>query len=69
MSIFIFDDDDDDDNDDDVELLLWTGWPKNGVKPYFWPGPLSDVFTMAKSIWTSVESEFRLCQMCRTLEL
>ena len=41
------DHDDDDDDDDDDELLLWYGWPTRGVWPYFQPGPMSEIFTIA----------------------
>ena len=41
------DDDSDDDDDDDDELFLWYGWPKKGVWPYFQPGPLSEILTIA----------------------
>ena len=51
------------------ELFLWYGWPTKGVKPYFQPGPLSEILTIANlrhaasRIWTSAEPEFRLCWM------
>ena len=44
--MFPFDDDDDGGGDDD-ELFLWYGWPTKGVKPYFQPGPLSEILTIA----------------------
>ena len=31
----------------DDELFLWYGWPTKGVWPYFQPGPLSEIFTIA----------------------
>ena len=46
--MFPFDDDDDGDgDDDDNELFLWYGWPTKGVKPYFQPGPLLEILTIA----------------------
>ena len=57
------DDDDDDDND---ELLLCYSWPTKGVKPYFQPRPLSEIFTIsnlwhaASKIWICAEPDFRL---------
>ena len=57
-----------DDYDDD-ELFLWYGWPTKGVKPYFQPGPLSEMLTIAdlrhatSRIWTCAEPEFRFCWM------
>ena len=53
----------------DDELFLWYGWPTKGVKPYFQPGPLSEILTIANlrhaasRIWTCAEPEFRLCWM------
>ena len=41
------DDDDDDDDDYDDELFLWNGSPTKGIKPYFQPGPLSEILTVA----------------------
>ena len=46
------------DGDDDDELFLWYGWPTKGVKPYFQPGPLSKILTIA-----NLRPEFRLCWM------
>ena len=52
-------------NDD--ELLLWYGWPTKGVKPYFLPGPLSEILTIANlrhaasRIWACAKPGFRLC--------
>ena len=67
MTDFVDDDaDDDDDDDDDNELFLWYGWPTKGVKPYFQPGPLSEILTIANlwqaasRTWTCAEPEFRL---------
>ena len=51
------------------ELFLWYGWPTKGVKPYFQPGPLSEILTIANlrhaasRTWTCAEPEFRLCWM------
>ena len=39
-------DDDNNDNDDD-ELILWSAWLTKSVKPYFRPGPLSDLPNIA----------------------
>ena len=56
-----------DDADDDEELFLWYGWPMKGIWPYFQPGPLSEILTIANlrhatsRIWTCAEPEFRLC--------
>ena len=56
----------DDDDDDDDELFLWYGWPTKGVYPYFQPGPLSEILTIANlrqaasRVWTCAEPEFRL---------
>ena len=56
----------DDDDDDDDELFLWYGWPTKGVQPYFQPGPLSEILTIANlrhavsKLWTCAEPEFRL---------
>ena len=44
---FSDDEDDDDDDDDDDELFLWYSLPKKGVYPYFQPGPLSEIPTIA----------------------
>ena len=35
------------DDDDDDELFLWYGGPTKGVLPYFQPGPLSEIHTIA----------------------
>ena len=54
-------------NDD--ELFLSYGWLMKGVEPYFQPGPLSEILTIANlrhstsRIWTRAEPEFRLCWM------
>ena len=32
------------------ELFLWYGWATKGVKPYFQPGPLSEILTIA-NLW------------------
>ena len=34
-------------DDDDDELFLWYGWPTKGVSPYFQPGPLAEILTIA----------------------
>ena len=63
------DDDDDDDDDNDDELFLWHGWLMKGIKPYFLPGPLSEILIIANlwhaasRIWTCAEPEFRLSWM------
>ena len=60
--------DDDDDYDDD-ELFLWYGWLTKGVSPYFQPGLLSEILTIANlqhaasRVWTCAEPEFRLSWM------
>ena len=47
-------------------IALWYGWPAKKVSPYFLPGPLSEIFTIAniqhtaKRISTCAEPEFRL---------
>ena len=54
----------DDDND---KLFLWYGWPTKSAWPYFQPGPLSEILTIANlrhtasRIWTCADLEFRLC--------
>ena len=54
-------------DDDDDELFLWNGWSRKG--PYFQPGPLSKILTIANlwhatsSIWTCREPGFMLCWM------
>ena len=59
---------DDDDKDDD-ELFLWYGWPTKGIQPYFQPGPLLEILTIANlrhttsRVWTYAEPEFRLSWM------
>ena len=52
-----------------VVLFLRNSWPMKGIKPYFQPGPLSDILTIA-NLWhagsrvsTCTEAEFRLCWM------
>ena len=58
-----------DDDDGDDELFLWYGWPMKGIYPYFQPGPLSEILTIANlghaasMIWTCAEPELRLCWM------
>ena len=55
--------------DDDDEFFLWYGWPTKGVSPYFQPGPLSEILTIANlqhaasRVWTCTEPEFRLSWM------
>ena len=58
--------------DDDDELFLWYGWPTKGILPYFQPGPLSEIFTVANlqhassRLWTCAEPglvEWRLSWM------
>ena len=50
-------------------IVLWYGWPTKVVSPYFQPGPLSKILTIANlrhatsRIWTCAEPEFRLCWM------
>ena len=39
--------DDDDDDDDDDELFVWYGLLTKGVQPYFQPGSLSEILTIA----------------------
>ena len=62
-------DDDDDDDDDDDELFLWYGWPTKDAYPYFQPGLLSEILTIANfrevanRIWICAEPEFRLIWM------
>ena len=34
--------------DDDGESFLWYGWPTKGIQPYFQPGLLSEILTIAK---------------------
>ena len=52
-----------------IELFLWYGWLTKGVKPYFQPGPLSEILTIANlqhaasRVWTCAEPEFRLSWM------
>ena len=41
--------DDDDDDDDGDELFLWYGKSTKGVLPYFQPGALSEILTIANS--------------------
>ena len=47
-------------------IVLWDGWPTKGVEPYFMPGPLSKILTIANlrhaasRVWTCAEPEFRL---------
>ena len=56
-------------DDDDDELFLWYGWPTKGVKPYFLPGPLPEILTIANlrratsRTWTRAKPEFRLFWM------
>ena len=38
---------DDDEDDDDDEFFLWYGLPTKGILPYFQPGPLSEILTIA----------------------
>ena len=51
------------------EFFLWYGWPTKGIQPYFQPGPLSEIFTIANlrhvvsRVWTCAEPEFRLSWM------
>ena len=60
-------DDDDDDDDEDDELFLINGWKMKGAKPYFQPGPLSEILNIANlrhatsRIWTCPGPEFCLC--------
>ena len=48
-------------------LLSRNGWPKKGVKPYFQPGPLSEILTIANlwhatsRIWTCVRALLKVC--------
>ena len=52
-----------------IELFLWYGWPRKDAKPYFQPGPLSEILTIsnlrhaASRIWTCAQREFRLSWM------
>ena len=51
------------------ELFLWHGWPTKGIQPYFQPGPMPEILTVANflqvasRIWTCAEPKFRLCWM------
>ena len=46
---------------DNVELFLWYGWPAKGAQPYFQPGPISEILTIANlwhnasTIWAYIE--------------
>ena len=50
-------------------IVLWYGWPTKGVEPYFMPGPLSKILTIANlrhaasRVWICTEPEFRLSWM------
>ena len=52
-----------------IELFVWYGWPTQDVKPYFQPGPLSEILTIANlrqagsRISACAEPEFRLWWM------
>ena len=69
LGIFLDSDDNDDNDDHDEELFLWYGWPTKDIKPYFQPGPLSEILTIANlqyaasRIWTCTEPEFKFCWM------
>ena len=45
--------------DNDDELFLRNDWPMKGVKPFFEPGPLSKILTIA-NLW-HVASRFLIC--------
>ena len=60
------------------ELLLRNGWPMTDVKPYFHPGPMSQILNVANlshaasRIWTYAELDFRLywmklCSRCKVV--
>ena len=48
---------------------MWNDWRTKGIKPYFQPGPLSEILTIvnlqhaATRIWTCIELELRLSWM------
>ena len=53
----------------ELNCFLWYGWPTKCVWPYFQPGPLSEILTIANlrhaasRVWTCAEPEFRLSWM------
>ena len=45
--LFVFSEEFYDDDDDHDELFLQNGSPTKGIKPYFQPGPLSQILIVA----------------------
>ena len=47
-------------------VFLWYGWPMKGISPYFQPGSLSEILTIANvrhaasRVWACAEPEFRI---------